>query len=327
MANTLNLMLKLLVKVLTLVLFCVSSNLAAANSALIIRGQADMFDEIVKGMVDDLEQEFKTHSLTIDNKTRVNDIDKMMKKTSPDIIILMGNKSVNLYADFQDANKQSSYPPAIAVAALFIDQVNTRLKNVSAIRYEIPAVTSAVSIRSILKKPVKKIGVVYREWMKDMIEENRAYCEKEGLELVGVQLPNKMRNVSKKVKRALKELNEEVDVIWILNDNGLLTKDALIKAWLPNRVNSRLPAIVGIKQFITKIPLGAFAVVPDNYGLGAQVADMVFEIMDNEWQLEQVKVHQPVSVKKFLNSQTLSNKGIRIKSETLNQLDEVIEQK
>jgi len=297
----------------------------STKNVLIIKGHATMFSEVEKGIYDDLEGEVTFSTLSISKKSKVKDLKQHMVKFQPDIIILMGNKAVNLYADYQALDLSKNYPPAVAVAALFIDQVNTGLKNVTAIRYEIPAVIGAVSIRSILQKPVKKIGVVYREWMTEMIEENRRYCAQEGIELVSIQLPNKMKNVSKKVKRALNTLSSEVDVMWILNDNGLLTKDAIVKAWLPDRAKSRLPAIVGIKQFITKIPLGAFAVVPDNYGLGAQTAEMVFEIMDNNWQLDEVKVHQPLSVKKFLNAKSLDNRGIRIKEERLGQMDEIIE--
>jgi ABC-type uncharacterized transport system substrate-binding protein len=293
----------------------------AEDHALVIRGKTAIFDEILKGITDDIEGEVSLIEIEIDNNSSSHDINKMIKQYNPRLIILMGNKAVNLYSDFQQNNSKMKFPPAIVMAALFIDQFASKLKNFTAIRYEIPAVTSAVTMRNVLSKPVKKIGVIYRSWMKNLIEENRRYCRAEGIELVGIELPNKMSNVSTKVKTALKALNKKVDAIWILNDNSLLTTDALTQAWLPLRKSSKLPAIVGIKQFITKIPLGSFAIVPDNYGLGAQAAGIIFEIIENDWTLENTKILQPVSVKKFMNTVKLDNKGIGYQVNMLNQIE------
>lgn len=297
----------------------------AADNALIIRGKTDVFEEILSGLQDDLDNEVTITELIINKKTTAKDIFKMMKKQPPNIVILMGNKSVNLYAAYQNQYKNENFPPAIAMGALFIDEFFPQLQNAMAIRFEIPAVTSAVAMRSIVSHSVKKIGVIYREWMSDIIEENKRYCLAEGIELVGIKLPNKMNNVSKHINLALEQLSKEVDAIWVLNDNGLLTQDAIVNAWLPQRKKSPLPAIVGIKHFITKIPLGSFAIVPDNYGLGAQAAGIIFDIKDNNWHIEHATVQQPFSIKKFINKVTLKNKGIKYQANMLNLVDEVIQ--
>mgnify|MGYP000580844889 CR=1 FL=1 len=275
-----------------LVLFLCTLPAMAVDHALVIRGKAAIFEEVLKGIRDDVEDEVSFVEMIINKHSSSQEVDKMFARYNPRLVILIGNKAVNLYGDFQSKNSNRNFPPAIAVAALFIDEFASKLKNFTAIRYEIPAVTSAVAMRNILNQPVKKIGVIYRSWMKNLIEENKRYSRAEGIELVGIELPNKIPNVSLKVKDALKVLSKKVDAIWILNDNSLLTRDALTKAWLPLRRKSRLPAIVGIKQFISKIPLGSFAIVPDNYGLGAQAAGIMFEIIENNWTLENTKILQ-----------------------------------
>lgn len=295
-----------------------------ANNALVIRGKSANFEEVMRGMNDDLEGEVTLNELLVKKGSSVSDIEKKFKQSPPDLVILMGNKAVNLYAKFQSKNPDRKYPPAIAMAALFIDKFVTKLKNATAIRYEIPAVTSAVVMRTVLGKPIKKLGVVYREWMKDIIEENRRFCEAEGIELIGVQLPNKAKKMENEVKKALKQLDKNVDALWILNDNSLLTGKSIGKAWLPSRGKSKIPAIVGIKLFMTKFPLGSFAIVPDNYGLGAQAAGMIFELIENDFELEDTDIQQPVSVKKFVNVKTLDSKGVGYQSSKLSQVDEVI---
>ncbi|MEW6983409.1 ABC transporter substrate binding protein [Colwelliaceae bacterium 6471] len=322
MACSLNRCVQLLL-VVALLLASLSS--IAADSALIIRGKTDIFEEILSGLKDDLDNEVTLTELIINKNTTPKDIAKRLQKQSPNIIILMGNKSVNLYASYQEKYNDEKFPPAIAMGALFIDKFFPQLQNSMAIRFEIPAVTSAVAMREIVSHSVKKIGVVYREWMTDIIAENKRYCLDEGIELVGIKLPNKMNNVSKQVNLALEKLSKEVDAMWVLNDNGLLTRDALVNAWLPQRSNSPLPAIVGIKHFITKLPLGSFAIVPDNYALGAQAAGIVFDLKDNDWIIESATVQQPFSIKKFINEVTLKNKGIKYQSNMLNLADEVIQ--
>jgi hypothetical protein len=179
----------------------------ATDRALVIRGKTQVFDEILLGIRDDLENELMLVEMNIDKDTSNKNIDHMIDKNAPRLIILMGNKAVNLYAKYQSNHDSSNFPPAIAIAALFIDKFALKLKNTTAIRYEIPAVTSVVTLRSILDKPIKKIGVIYREWMSEIIEENRKYCEAEDIELIGIKLPNKINNVSKSIKSALHKLN------------------------------------------------------------------------------------------------------------------------
>ncbi len=295
-----------------------------AESALVIRGTDASFDDIIRGMKEDLEGEVTLTEMPVLKGTSAKDISASFKQSPPKMVILIGNKAVNLYTDFQKDNPKMNFPPAIAMAALFVDKFVSKLKNTTAIRYEIPAVTSAVAMRTVLGSPVNRLGVIYREWMEDIIVQNRVFCKAEGIELVGVKLSNKSSNMERDVKDALKQLDGKIDALWILNDNSLLTKEALIGAWLPNRGESKLPAIVGIKQFMTKIPLGSFAIVPDNYGLGAQAAGMIFELMENDWELESTDVQQPVSVKKFINTGMLDDKGIKYEASKLNQVDEVI---
>jgi ABC-type uncharacterized transport system substrate-binding protein len=308
---------------MSLLLFMYISPSFAEEHALVIRGKTVTFEEVLKGIRDDIEGEVSLVEMVISDNSSDHDIAKMLNQYSPRLIILMGNKAVNLYIDFQENNSKMKFPPAIAMAALFIDEFSSKLKNFTAIRYEIPAVTSAVAMRNVLNKPIKKIGVIYRSWMKKLIEENKRYCLAEGIELIGIELPNKITHVSSTVKNALKTLNNKVDAIWILNDNSLLTRDALKKAWLPSRQRSKLPAIVGIKQFITKIPIGSFAIIPDNYGLGAQAAGIIFEIIENHWTLENTNILQPVSVKKYMNTVRLDIKGIGYQIDMLNQIEEV----
>ncbi len=309
---------------LPLFLLCLPIQSAFAGDALIIRGKSENFDEVVRGIYDDVEGEVLLHELIVKTGASVKQIEKRFGELKPDLVILIGNKAVNLYIQFQLKNSEMKFPPAIAVAALFIDQFAKKLKNATAIRYEIPAVTSAVTMRTVLDRPVKKLGVIYREWMDDIFKENRRYCQSEGIELIGIKLPNKSGNMEIRIKRALNRLNKKVDALWIINDNSLLTSKSIAEAWLPLRKQSKIPAIVGIKLFMTRFPLGSFAIVPDDYALGAQTAGMIFEIMENDWLLEGIGIQHPLSTRKYINTKTLDKKEISYQSVKLLQFDDVI---
>lgn len=317
--------------VLLFAAFVLPVQMSFAESALVIRGKASEFDEVVRGMSDDLEGELDLQVITIGTGNDLDEIKKAFKSQRPDLVVLLDNKSINLYAEFQGKNKDMDFPPAIATAALFVDKFVGKLKNAVGIRYEIPAVTSAVAMRNIVTKPIRKIGVVYRSVMEDVIQENAKYTKSEGIELVGIAIDTSdgPEATAKQIGKALDKFEDDVDAIWILNDNALFTsakdkKRVMLRTWMASRQKSELPAIVGHPNFMTKIPLGSFAIVPDNYGLGAQTAGVIFEIMDNDWQIDDADVLQPLSVKKFVSVKTLEAKGIKYKKSALNQVDKVI---
>lgn len=313
-------------KLFLLVLILVNTQLAMANTALVLRAPGNDFSEVVNGMSDDLEGDIRFSELVVNADTRVGDVATQIKKQQPKVIVLIGNSSVNLYTKYQQAFPEQKFPPSIALAALFVDKFIPFIKNATGIRYEIPLVTSVVNMRLLMKKQIKKVGVVYRSWMQDIFDENVAYCQAEGIELIGGKLPNKDRNMNRKIKHQLQELiDQEVDVIWLLNDNQLINQKALKKVWLPLIKRSKMPVIVGIKSLLaTKLNLGSFAIVPDHYGLGVQASSVLLEIMENNWSIVDQSIEHPLSVKQIVNVTILNKRSIQYKKSLLSQVDDVI---
>lgn len=297
------------------------------DTALVFSAQGQAFSEVVAGIIGDLEEDLKFETYMIGKSSKVSEIDEQIKKHKPKIIILVENSSINLYAKYQKANPNADFPPAVAVAALFVDRFISNLKNATGIRYEIPAVTSIVNMRSVLSKDVKKIGVVHRKWMSGLIEQNAKYCAAEGIELVSVELPNKDSNMDKKLTKGLKTLiDKDVDGLWVLNDNALLNGKMIRSSWLPTVGRSKLPVIVGIRPMLnTKLNFGSFAIVPDHYALGVQAASLIGEIMEEDWEIGDRDIEQPVSVKKVVNVSVLNNKKVKYRQERLSAMDEVVQ--
>lgn len=313
---------------LFLVLFWQSLASAQDGTALVFRPADPTFDEVVQGMEDDIGEDVAFSQITINKSASVSVMATALNGIKPDVVVLVGNRSLNLYASYQAENEGDEFPPAIGLAALFVDSGLEKIDNATGIRYEIPAVTSVVNLRNILGKPVTKVGVVYREWMQSIIDENAAYCRSEGIELVGYKVPNKDSKMEKKVASALKKLaKEDVEAIWLLNDNALLNGTVLGKAWIPSLGSDNLPVIVGVKSLLaTKFNLGTFAVVPDHYGLGVQAASIIGDLLDEDWDLDGRDVEQPLSVKKIINTKLMDKKKIAISKTSLSLVDEVISQ-
>jgi ABC-type uncharacterized transport system substrate-binding protein len=297
------------------------------DTALVLTAQGQAFSEVVSGISGDLEEDLNFEVYVIGKGSKVSEIETQIQKHKPKIIVLVENSAINLYAKYQKANPDSQFPPSVAVAALFVDRFLTNLKNATGIRYEIPAVTSIVNMRSVLSKKVKRVGVVHRKWMKSLIEENAKYCRSEGIELVPISIPNKDKKLDKKLNAGLKSLiNQKVDAIWVLNDNALLNGNMIRSAWLPTVGKARLPVIVGIKPMLsTKLNFGSFAIVPDHYALGVQAASLIGEIMEEGWEIGDRDIEQPVSVKKVVNVSVLNNKKVKYREDQLSAMDEIVQ--
>lgn len=293
-------------------LICASSSTKASDNILILSPSGEQFSEIVEGLKGDLEEEVSFVVMDITKSTSSKDLLKKIDSNKPRAVVLIGNASVNLYLESQKSNPSLKSLPSVAVGALFLDKFIKEARNIIGIKYEIPFVSSAVSVRDILSKDFKRVGVIYRELMKDFVDENKRFAEAEGIELVGLELPNSDPNRIKNLKFGLDTLlSDDIDALWIVNDNNLLNGKTLSGVWIPVLKTKSIPVIVGLESLLSeKLGLGTFAVIPDHYGLGVQTSSLLIELMENGWEISDSQLEQPLSVKKFVSKTLLEKKNI-----------------
>lgn len=315
----------LLLSLLCWLLLWNSTAFAAEPVGLVLRADGDAFAQVVNGLRADLDGELVLSESIVDKGTSDRDIQRAMKDAKPTIVILIGNGAINAYTRYQKDTK-GPFPPAVALAALYVDRLVQKMENTTGIRYEIPAVTSLVNLRNLLRHDLKRVGVVYRSWMEGFVEQNAIYARSEKIELVGHALPNKDGDLAGKLKDGLEDLmDKKVDAFWIINDNALLNGEAFAKAWLPVLARADKPVVVGVDSLVSsRLNFGSYAIVPDHFALGLQGASMVFEIMDNDWSIEGVDLQQPLSVKKIVNVKVMDNKSIALDRAKLAEVDQVI---
>lgn len=276
----------------------------AGNLIFTMRQNGEAFDEAYKGLRTELQGVCELKDYIVSPKSTVADISSRISQLQPKLIVLMDNTSISLFRKYQETlGKTDPVPPSIAIMSVMVKESLHNLRNASGISYEIPVVTSLVSLRSALGTAIKKVGIIHRAFLSEFLDENRKFCSKEGFELVSVALPNKQDNTGTALKKALKNLKKNnVDVLWIPNDNALLHPSTIRNIWIPAVRKLKIPVIVGVEVLVNpELNFGTFAVLPDHVSLGGQAAEMILEIIDNHWTINSMRVEPPLAVYKIIN--------------------------
>ncbi len=276
----------------------------AGDLILTLRQDGEAFDEAYRGLRTELQGacEFKDH--IVSPKSTVADFTLRMGRLQPKLVVLMDNTSIALYRKYQETlDKTDPVPPSIAIMSVMVKESLRNLRSISGISYEIPVVTSLVSLRSVLSTDIKKVGIIHREFLSEFLEENRKFCSKEGFEIVSVALPNKQGTTGNALKKALNDLKKsKIDALWIPNDNALLHPTTIRNIWIPEVHRLKIPVIVSVEVLVNPtLNFGTFAVLPDHVSLGGQAAEMILEIIDNNWTIDSMRVEPPLAVYKIIN--------------------------
>jgi len=205
--------------------------LGANATVLAFQVQGEIFSQTLSGIQDDIGDELNIINKTVDGQTQVSDMAAVIQSLSPKLLLLLGNQSVLLYKKYQRQFPHKNFPPSIAISALHVDRLLKGIKNITGIRYEVPAVTSLVTMRNLIKRPLKRVGVIYREWLDTQVQINKKLCAIEKIELIAVKLPNQVS--FQKFSYHLKHLlaRDDIDALWVVNDNALLNSRVIQNGW------------------------------------------------------------------------------------------------
>ncbi len=295
---------------------------------LVIRPDGPKFEETLKGLRQELGAGFQVMDKVHDPKSTASALIKDLRTYRPLAVVLMDNGPISLYGAAQREWTDSiAMPPSICLMAVRVDRAMEGLQRSMGIFYEVPAVITMMNLRNIMKAPLRRVGVVHRHSMDGFIRRQAELCESENIELVQYQISDSTRDVVGAVRAGLHHLTrrENVDAIWIPNDNFYLTPEIIERAWLPGLERYRKPVVVGVENLVSPvIKFGTFAVLPDHYGLGAQAAGLILEGQDDAWDFEAGTVHHSLAVHKILNID-LTLRYMRINKDRLNEIDILVE--
>jgi hypothetical protein len=301
----------------------------AMDTVLVLRASGPKFDEAVKGLRNELGEGFACVETKLEAGFGAAQLAELVGRSRPKAMVLMDNAAIGLYGEVQAAWRDSvAYPPAVAMMAVRVDKAIAQLKRTTGIFYEVPGVTTLVNLRSLVRDSVRKVGVILRPGMEDFVRENARWCLSENIRLVPYVVGEDRKDLAGAVRDGVRRLwrKEGVDALWILNDNYFLTPGIIADGWLPALQRFEKPVLVGVENFVSgKVKFGTFAVLPDEYGLGAQAAGILHQSQEDGWAVtEAPQLEQPLAIYKLLNLRQ-ARKYSHLDELRLREIDKVVE--
>ncbi|NLP02814.1 MAG: hypothetical protein GX089_09995 [Fibrobacter sp.] len=297
------------------------------DPVLILRGEGQEFRDVLSGLTSEIINDFIIHDMVVTKKTAISDIESEVTSKKPKLAVLMDNLAISLFKKYHSGIRDTSQVlPSVSLMGVLVANAIDGLSNATGISYEVPAVTSILSLRTVLNRQINTVGVVHREFLENFIEVNKAFCKKERIDLIDISLPNKSRNMKYLLRKALAELIETrgIQALWVPNDNLLLQSDYIESVWVPITSQAQIPVIVGVDVFVNpQMNFGTFAVLPDHLSLGNQAAEIIYNIRENNWKVMKSKVEPPLAIYKIINYRQ-AKKSFGISDETLKSIDKVL---
>ncbi len=288
---------------ISLFIFLIPLSVLAKDTLLVVRPQGRQFEQVTQGLREETSTEFDLQEIQMTSLFSAESLSARIIAVRPKALILMDNQVISLYKSALINDTRLSLP-SISCMGVNLPDALSGLRNAVGISYEVPIVTSIVGLRAILRKPIRKVGILHRELMSGSILEASDFCAQENIKLVSKSLPNTLNDPEQLIKDALWDLfrKDSVDALWIPNDNVLVNPKTIASSWSPIIQKTHKPAVVGVEVLVNPaLDMGFFAELPDLFALGNQVADLVSRAQENEWQFDSLFVEPPVSVRKFVN--------------------------
>lgn len=284
------------------------------------------FHETRKGLVDEVSGTFNVTTFVVTPETRAADFRAALDAAAPACVVLMNNGTVRMYRDYQRAHSGATFPPAVIVMTSFLEDIQREINRATGIAYEVPGVTAFVSLRALIRAPVARVGVVHSPYARAFVARQRALAIKEQIELISIELDGEEPN-ARELQGAIDALKRyhHIDALWVLNDNRLLRDGRFLReAWMPAVKALGLPVVVGAAPLLNpSSPFGTFAVLPDHAALGAQAANLILDLADNDWRVEDHPIELPLSTVKVLDVRSAREFGLR--DGALNRVDRPLE--
>jgi putative ABC transport system substrate-binding protein len=272
-----------------------------AKGLLIAMPDARDFVDARKGLVAEVHKDLNVTTFIVSSTSTVEELGAAIEKASPTCVVLMNNSTLGLYQKYQAQVGNRPVPPAVVLMTSFLEEAVTRVKNITGIAYEVPGVTGFIHLRTVVTKPINRVGVVFRPAFGRFIDKQKKLAARENVELVPVAVPPDV--TADQLRDSLQALASKVDALWMLNDNGLIRDGAFISdTWRAVLRDVSVPLMVGVPNLVDPAePVGTLAVVPDHEALGLQAANLIFSLADNDWKIEDHPVELPLSVKTIVD--------------------------
>ena len=255
---------------------------------------------VVTQLRNELEEDFDVLVTAIDAEhDSPETLGRVLAHDQPKAVVLLNNSTAKIYRKW--ARTTAAPPVSIILMASFAEELQHTIPNSVGIAYEVPAVTSFVGLRA-LGKQVNRVGVVYRKALAHYVGAQEALAKVESISFLTEELPETFE--ARDLKAALVHMKRAgVDVLWLPNDNGLLTRLLVAKVWLPYLERLQLPVIVGVPSLVrADYAFGVYGAIPDPEALAIQAADLIIDLSQSNWSSAGQSVRLPLSAKTYVSA-------------------------
>jgi hypothetical protein len=282
--------------------------------------------QVWNGLSDELGAQYRLVALRVDGPDAAEVLAEGIRRHQPQGLVLMNNPTVAAYRSYQRALGGDRFPPAVIVMTSFLTGHVTQVSCATGISYEVPLITVVTNLRKLIASPLERIGVIVRGAQRAFVTGQADLARREQITVIDQEVS--ADPTSSELKWALRRIKHQVDALWILNDDRLLTPRLIAEGWLPG-LNERpfCPTIVGAASLVSaRNSFGTFAVLPDHVALGAQAAGMLFDIADENWQIAgDAQVQLPLSTTTAVDL-VQARAHFSLREDALRQVDRILDQ-
>ncbi|OQY26070.1 MAG: hypothetical protein B6244_14360 [Candidatus Cloacimonetes bacterium 4572_55] len=291
-----------------LLLFMVPISSHANNILVLKRGAMSDYDRAVSGITDYFSQ------YGTDLQTDIKDISTFKGSLStllsgnPDVILTIGTKVTKLIKE-QAPNQKIVFVMAYEpYSNKILDQEGQPTATITGVTADIPIEQELNHFQQMLPE-AKRIGVLYNNnHSHEFITELTEKANSRGLEVVGIDVES-----SRNVPTALKQIENNIDVFWIVADPTILERNSrkqIMLFWIKKNI-----PIVGIAANYVKA--GAlYCVSIDSYEAGQQAARMCAGVVDGLGPVD-IPIESPNKFKVVYNSEAAGKLSIKIPVEVI----------
>lgn len=285
-----------------------SENIFAAvkNIAVVRRQEIQIYNLALEGFKEVLAAKGYSEGKTI-NLVEYNldskDLVSQIKLNDYDLVYTIGTEST------QKMKEETETTPIVFSMVLnpvgnkFVKTMAPSFSNITGSSLDISAEILLKLLRQILPG-VTKVGVLYDpKNSQDLVEAAKSLQQGLNVHLVAAEI-----NTATEVPRVLKNIRDKIDVLWLIPDTTVCTKDSL-----PYIINDTLEAkipVMGFAPYLVKA--GAlFSYTYDYKDIGRQAGELAVKILAGE-SPGNLAVSVPRKVGYVLSLKVADNLGIKI---------------
>lgn len=186
--------------------------------------------------------------------------------------------------------------------------------NITGASLDVSANMQLELIKKVTPKLIK-VGVLYDPWhSRKIITEAKQLEEQLNLKIVGFEVKSPLE-----IAKALKDNSDKIDILWLIPDESVCTKDSL-QYIVTNCLNLKIP-IAGFAAYLVKA--GAlFGYVFDYGDVGRQAGELAVKILAGE-SPGNLAVTTPRKIGYVINLKIAALLNVKISQEVLSEAEEV----